>query len=70
MKNNKDGFSYSTTVDYDVANMYCSSKCKKCLGRGIIKTYISSNGTIRKNDPLIEQVTYCSCVHKNAKKYG
>lgn len=66
----KQGFSYTTTVDYDVASMYASQKCKYCYGRGIIKTHSSQNKTIRKDDFLIENVNYCDCVHKNAKKYG
>jgi DnaJ-class molecular chaperone len=66
----KQGFTYTTTVDYDVASMYASQKCKHCYGRGVIVTHSSANGTIRKNDPLSQNVTYCNCVHKNAKKYG
>jgi hypothetical protein len=70
MKNKSKGFTYTTTIDYDVADMYASQKCKKCLGRGINKTYTSLNGTIRKNENLIESATYCECVYKNVKKYG
>lgn len=66
----KQGFKYTTTIDFDVASIYASKKCNDCYGRGVIITTSSPNGTIRKNDTLIENSVYCRCVHKNAKKYG
>ena len=70
MDKKEKSFSYTTSVDLDIARMYASLKCKKCFGRGIIKTYAGNKGTIRKNQELYESTVYCNCVNTNVKKYG
>ena len=61
---------YKYIVDEDVAEMYAKFRCKHCHGRGVIRTQVGIEGTIRRDQPIVERTDYCSCVKKNQKKYG
>jgi hypothetical protein len=52
-------FKYTKTINPDIAKSFAKSKCKQCLGRGLI------NGVYPSGEKYTD---YCVCVTRNLKK--
>lgn len=57
-------------VDLNVAAAYAKRNCKHCHGRGILEGESGEYGSLKHYEIKKFYHIYCSCVRKNAKKYG
>lgn len=69
-KAEENTFFYRSTFDPLIARLYNNKKCSDCHGRGYIISDLPMEGitSIRKNRPVRQTQSYCSCVKKNVKQ--
>ncbi len=69
-KSDERSFVYKTTFDPLIARLYNNKKCSDCHGRGYIIADIPMEGfsSLRKNRPVRQTQSYCTCVKKNIRQ--
>ena len=69
-KSEEKSFFYRSTFDPLIARLYNKKKCSYCYGRGYIISDLPMEGltSLRKNRPVRQTKSYCSCVIKNMKQ--